>query len=219
MRLFLLFGLMLLGSCTNLVFRQNNMGVTYKKPLDSLVLVNAVVCDQLIDNLGRARDVNQELLRDSVVDLFTKSLSAVGVTTQGQDSLHRLDQPCFFEKFNIKYKHIDQEKVVSHAPDTIHPYLIPFIAVETRSWRNASSSLSGGFSGGGIYKAVVVRVMFVVVQNKAIRYFSVGYIEGRTFLVDELSDVQMHIDPSKMDELRTRFAEDYAKAVRKKKSK
>lgn len=216
MRLFWAFLLTLLGSCANPIYEPNKLTSPFKNHLDSLVMVNAVLCDQLIDNLGRARDVNQDLLRDSVVDLFTKSLSAVGVTTQGQDSIHRLDQPCFFEKFNIKYKHIDQEKVVSHAPDTIHPYLIPFIAVKTRSWRNASSSLSGGFSGGGIYKAVVVRVMFVVVQNKAIRYFSVGYIGGRTFLVDELSDVQMHIDPRKMNELTTRFAEDYAKAVRKK---
>lgn len=208
----------LLVSCANPVLKKSAVASDAYTLPDSMLLVNAIVCHRLIDNLGRELEVNQELLVDSVIELFYNGIKLAPVKVDDNTPVVKEQSPCY-PKWNIRFKDIDHEQVKNLARDTILPYLIPLISIETRSWRNTSTSISGGVSGGGINKVVFVRIMFFVVQNNIILYHVIGFTGGKGFNVDDVSEGRMNMEAAKMNDLILLFEEDYAKAVRKKKPK
>lgn len=217
MRFLFILSLSIAAACSNPALKHHMTAHNKSDKPNQLIFVSGVVCDVLKDNLGRERIVDQQVVVDSIVNLFVTELSKLSeVSIEQGDSLSWKVSPCFQGKWNRKNRNIHKSAIIALAPDEQHAYLIPILYVEKRCWLEISSSLSGGFSGGGLKKATFIRFSFFVVENKQITYASTVYLGGKEYAVDSLSQSQMNISEYQMSEVVKLFSRNYLKEGRKK---
>ena len=119
----------------------------------------------------------------------------------------------------MRSRNFEKDSILKLINDPSVLSIVPIFYLEEQVWLNISSSLAGGFSGGGINKQSWIIVMIYVVKNNEVVYRSTGKTFGEPYLVDKLTDSQMNIEAEKMDALIALLWRDYLRAKQKKTKK
>lgn len=192
-------------SCSNPRPVERSKNVDFEAELsDTLYWQKAIVCNRLVDNLSRVRESKQENLVDSIFHLFETAISKSSENIYASEPIERITSLYFqnqFNKWDNRLKKLATDSILSLVPKTNKNILLPLIYITEEARLNVSSSLSGGISGGGIYKKTDVFVMLVIVRNKEIIYKSSGIILGEEYLVDNLDYSRFNIEIDKMEAL------------------
>lgn len=209
-----------MASCANprLVQRSSNSNIEANLS-DTLHWHRAIVSSRLVDNLSRERESNQEALLDTVFSMFETAISKSQVPIHLAQPVERVITPYFEKKRQMPIRYLKNDSILALVQEPANTSVIPFVYLEEKAWLNISSSLAGGFSGGGINKQSWVIVMIYVVKNNEVIYRSNGLTFGEPYLVDKLTDSQMNIEEEKMDALIALLWRDYLKAKQKKTKK